>query len=212
MKMDKEKENPKRKALRLTNYDYNTAGAYFVTICTQDRKRILSEVLKPQIAPIDEFQILDTVGDGALDVPLNALYEITKIRLTSTGRIIEKYLLSSENIPGVKIDRYVIMPDHIHAIIFLDPNKYASRKCDTSKPNINGTSKAPSPTINKMLPHVISTFKRFCNKEIGHNIFQRSYIEHIIRDKADYDTRIKYIFENPLRWYYKHLYKEEQNI
>ena len=82
------------------------------------------------------------------------------------------------------IDRYVIMPDHIHAIIVLDPDKYV--KCQ------DGSSRAPTPT-NEMLPHIISTFKRFCNKEIGANIFQREYIEHIIRDKEDYETRAKYI-------------------
>ena len=108
--------------------------------------------------------------------------------------------MSSENISGVKIDRYVIMPDHIHAIILLDSDKYAG----VSK----GSSRAPTPT-NEMLPHIVSTFKRFCNKELGNNIFQRGYIEHIIRDREDYETRTKYIYENPMRWYYDELYTEE---
>ena len=92
------------------------------------------------------------------------------------------------------------MPDHIHAIIFLDPDKYI--KCK------DGSSRAPTPT-NEMLPHVISVFKRFCNKEVGSNIFQRGYIEHIVRDKKDYETRIKYILENPMRWQFDELYKQE---
>ena len=175
--MDKEKELPKRKDLRLKQYDYSSAGAYFVTICIKDRKRILSNIIKPS-----------AVGVGALDDPLTPQTQLTKI-----GKITEKYLLSSENIPGVKIDRYVIMPDHIHVIIFLYPDKYISRK--------DGSSKAPTPT-NEMLPHIVSTFKRFCNKEIGYNIFQRGYIEHIVRDREDYETRTKYIYENPIRWYY----------
>ena len=108
--------------------------------------------------------------------------------------------MSSENICGVIIDRYVIMPDHIHAIIILDPDKYTKHQ--------NGSSRAPTPT-NEMLPHIVSTFKRFCNKEIGDNIFQRGYIEYIIRDREDYETRRKYILENPLRWYYDELYTEE---
>ena len=179
MKMDKEKELPKRKDLRLKQYDYSSAGAYFVTICVKDRKRILSDIVKPP------------VGVGALDDPLTP-----QIQLTEIGKITEKYLLSSENIPGVKINRYVIMPDHIHAIIFLYPDKYALRK--------DGSSRAPTPT-NEMLPHIVSTFKRFCNKEIGNNIFQRGYIEHIVRDREDYETRRKYICDNPKRWYYKYL-------
>ena len=182
--MDNNKDLPKRKDLRLKQYDYSSAGAYFVTICIKDRKRILSDIIKPS-----------TVGVGALDDPLTP-----QIRLTEIGKITEKYLLSSENIPGVKIDRYVIMPDHIHVIIFLYPDKYASCK--------DGSSRAPTPT-NEMLPHIISTFKRFCNKEIGNNIFQRGYIEHIVRDREDYETRAKYIYENPIRWYYDELYTDE---
>ena len=123
-----------------------------------------------------------------------------QIRLTPIGEIVEKYLLSSENIPGVKMDRYVIMPDHIHIIIFLNPNEYLKRK--------DGSSRAPTPT-NEMLPHIVSALKRFCNKEIGNNIFQRGYIEHIIRDREDYETRRKYIYENPGRWYYKYSNTEE---
>ncbi|MBO5939043.1 MAG: hypothetical protein J6Q82_06050 [Clostridia bacterium] len=172
-------ELPKRKDLRLKQYDYSSKGAYFVTICIKNRKRILSDIIKP-------------VGVGALDDP--------QIRLTEIGKITEKYLLSSENIPGVKIDRYIIMPDHIHIIIFLYPDEYAKRK--------NGSSKAPTPT-NEMLPHIVSTFKRFCNKELGNNIFQRGYIEHIIRDREDYETKTKYIYENPIHWYYNELYTKK---
>ena len=99
--------------------------------------------------------------------------------------------MSSEKIPGVKIDQYVIMPDHIHALISIFPEKITGQK--------DGTSRAPSPT-NEMLPHIISTFKRLCNKEIGSSIFQRSYTDHIIRDHEDYEARQKYICENPMRW------------
>ncbi|MBQ4044454.1 MAG: hypothetical protein IJD06_10730, partial [Clostridia bacterium] len=128
---------------------------------------------------------ISLVGVGAHDDP--------QIRLTGIGKIVEKNLLSSENISGVKIDRYVIMPDHLHVIVFLDPDVYAKQK--------DGSSRAPTPT-NEMLPHIVSTFKRFCGKEIGSNIFQRGYMEHIIRDREDYETRIQYICDNPKRWYY----------
>jgi len=186
--MDEKKDLPKRKELRLKQYDYSSKGAYFVTICTKDRAHILSNIIKTP------------VGVGALDDPLIGALDDPIIRLTKIGRIIEKNLLSSENISGVTIDCYVIMPDHIHAIIFLNPDQYIKYR--------NGSSKAPTPT-NEMLPHIISTFKRFCNKEFGDNIFQRGYIEHIIRDQKDYETRRKYIYENPMKWYYKQLNPEE---
>ena len=180
--MDKEKEPQRRKELRIKQHDYSSAGAYFVTICTKDRQKILSNIIKP-------------VGVGALDDPLRYGTDLTLF-----GEIVKKNLLSSENISGVEIDHYTIMPDHIHAIIFLYPDKYAK--------SLEGSSRAPTPT-NEMLPHIVSTFKRFCNKEIGHNIFQRGYIEHIIRDREDYETRLKYIYENPMRWCYDELYSEE---
>lgn len=180
--MKAENKLNERKPTRLREYNYSSAGAYFITICIQNRKRILSDI------------VCTNVGDGAHDVP--------QTQLTPIGKIVENNLLSSENIPGVKIGQYVIMPDHIHAIIILDPSKYANRK--------HGTSKAPSPT-NEMLPHIISSFKRFCSKGIGNNVFQRGYIEHIIRDRADYETKIKYIYENPTRWYYKELQAEINN-
>ena len=91
------------------------------------------------------------------------------------------------------------MPNHVHFIVFFDFQKDQSQE--------NGTSRAPSPT-NEMLPHLVSTFKRFVNKEVGENIFQRSYIEHVIRDIDDYNIKRKYIYENPVRWYYK--IKEKQ--
>ena len=170
--MNTETNHPKRKNLRLSQYNYSSAGAYFVTICVKDRKSILSDIIKP-------------VGVGAHDDP--------QLRLTKIGEIVEKHLLSSENISGVKIDQYVMMPDHIHVIILLDPDKYQTP--------LNGSSRAPTPT-NEMLPHIVSTFKRFCTKEIGENIFQRGYMEHIIRNREDYETRVKYIYENPMRRYY----------
>lgn len=61
---------------------------------------------------------------------------------------------------------------------------------------------------NEMLPHVVSTFKRFCNKEIGSNLFQRGYMEHIVRDKEDYETRASYISANPARRYYREHHTE----
>ena len=162
-----------RKCVRLRHFDYNSLGIYFVTICVKDRMPILSNLESL------------SVGVGALDDP--------KIVLTDIGKTIEKYLLSSENIKGVVVDKYVIMPEHIHVIIFLNPFEY--KNCQL------GSSRAPTPT-NAMLPHVISTFKRFCSKEIGFNIFQRGYMDHVIRNKEDYEKHVKYIYENPLRRFY----------
>ena len=63
-KMDKEKELPKRKSTRLKYFDYSSEGAYFVTICTQDRKQILSEIVNCSCASVDKKTFSDTVGEG----------------------------------------------------------------------------------------------------------------------------------------------------
>lgn len=81
---------PKRKPLRLSEYDYSRNGAYFITICTKDKKRILSKV----------------IYDG---------YTEPYIKLTSKGEIAKKYI---ENINDLY--SYVIMPNHIHLIIIKD--------------------------------------------------------------------------------------------
>lgn len=90
-------ELPKRKPNRLKQYDYTLNGAYFITICTQNRKEILSEII---------------VGRGLAPA---------ECKLSEYGKIAEQELLNLEKrYAGVKIDKYVIMPDHIHAIISIN--------------------------------------------------------------------------------------------
>ena len=86
------------------------------------------------------------------------------------------------------------MPNHIHMILHLKTNEY-------------GPSRTPVPTIqNSTVSRFISTFKRFCNKEYGGNVWQRGYNDHIIRDREDYEKHVRYIVENPMNWYFDELY------
>ena len=55
----------------------------------------------------------------------------------------------------------------------------------------------------------VSTFKRFSNKEYGENIWQRSFYDHVIRGREDYDEIVKYISENPMKWHFDELYAEK---
>ena len=157
-------DHPERKINRLSEYDYSTGGAYFVTICTQDRKKILSTI----------------VGGGAHDAP--------NVALTDIGKIVQKQIINSNRIPGITVDKFVIMPDHIHLIVLV--NETATK----------GTSRAPSPT-NAVIPHLVSTFKRFCHRDVGEKIFQRSYYDHVIRNQQDYNEVWEYIENNPRKWY-----------
>ena len=84
-----------RKKNRLENYDYGQSGAYFITICTKDRKRILSNII---------------VGTGIHDCP--------KTQLLNHGKIAEKYINQLNDFyDNVSVDKYIIMPDHIHLIL-----------------------------------------------------------------------------------------------
>ncbi len=92
------------------------------------------------------------------------------------------------------IKDYVIMPDHIHTIIFLH------------KQTLEEGGASPSPTLSDVVCTFKSLTSRMCKQRLGEEkLFQRSYAEHIIRDKDDYETRRKYIYENPEQWYYKYL-------
>ena len=152
-------ELPARKPTRLPNFDYSTPGAYFITICTKDRKCILGNI----------------VGGGALDAP--------QMQTNHIGKMVEKYILSGNKTPYVHVDKYVIMPNHIHMILLIN----------------NGASRASSPT-NAVIPRFVSALKRFCNQDTGFTIFQRSYHDHIIRNEQDYLRIWEYIDNNPVRW------------
>ena len=171
--MDEEKELPQRKSTRLKNFDYSSAGTYFITICTQNRRQILSRI----------------VGGDVLDAPKN-------IELLPYGKIADKCINQLNDFyDDIKTDRYVIMPNHIHIMLLVLEN---------------GASRTSPPTKqHSKVSQFVSTFKRFCNKEYGENVWQRHFNDHIIRNREDYEEHIKYIYENPTHWYYDELYAEE---
>ena len=180
---------PQRKQIRLPDYDYSAPGAYFVTACTHEKRCILSTI---------------TVGDGVLDVPC--------VRLSPYGKIVEETLREIVNTYSwLSLDRYVIMPNHIHLILVVDGNSGPSRAPAPTNGN-SGPSRAPAPTnafegdvssktpANAKIPRAIGVMKRLINKEAGENIFQRSYHEHVIRNEADYRRIWDYIDTNPAKW------------
>ena len=153
-----------------------------MTVCTKEKQPFLCEI----------------VGDGVLDVP-------SKTKMLAIGAIAEKYLRQmSAFYENVSVAKYVIMPNHIHFLIVVESG---TSRTPSPTNKTDGTSRTPSPTKqNSVVSRFVSTFKRFCNKEIGENVWQRSFNDHIIRNQEDFDKHWQYIDENPLRWRLDELY------
>lgn len=158
-----------RKPNRLKVYDYSLPGYYFVTICTEDKGNMFGNIVNG------------------------------KIVLNSLGLIIEYCIRSISKINKfIELDYYVIMPNHLHAIIIINV----------------GDAKFAAPTMNiesdnrtkMLLSKIIQQFKRACtigikNKtEINSFKWQRSFYDRIIRNEKELYNIRKYIKENPLRW------------
>ena len=90
-------ELKKRKPTRLKTFDYNSSGAYFLTICTENHRRILSRI----------------VGGDVPDAPKDT-------ELLPYGKIADKYINQLNNFyDNITVDRYVIMPNHIHIMVLV---------------------------------------------------------------------------------------------
>ena len=185
----RKKEATQRKTPRLQSFDYNRAGAYFITICTQNRRCILSRI----------------VGTGVLDCP--------QIKLTQYGEIADKYIKQMDSFyDHISVKSYIIMPNHIHFLLHVKSDGQSRTPVPTNAPQ-DGSSGTCVPTnitrANSTISKFISTFKRFCNKEYGENIWQARANDHIIRNRQDYEEHLRYIHENPMRWCYDELYASE---
>ena len=165
-----------RRSIRLKGYDYAQYGAYFVTICTRDRRCIFGDVT-----------------DG-------------KMYLSSHGRVVEtEWLRTGEIRRNVELDDFVVMPNHMHGIVWLSPNVGARRAVPLRQPS-RALEKFGRP-VPGSLPTIIRAFKSAVTKAInakrdtlGHPVWQRNYYEHVIRDEDDLNRIRQYIDNNPARW------------
>ena len=161
-------ELPKRKPNRLQCYDYSTSGAYFVTICTEKRKHTLCTI----------------VGDG---------FPVPK----PLGRIAEHWILQiPQKYPCVVVDKYVVMPNHIHILLRIEVQ--------------NGTGN-PSPTLGNIIgwyKYQVTKTSNWGSDHVGATVFQRSYHDHVIRGEQDYLKIWEYIDNNPARWEEDCFYEE----
>lgn len=146
---------PTRKPIRTGNYDYSTPGAYFVTVCVADRKPILWNV-------------------GAATCRPN---------LSKIGAVVETAILQiPEHYSMISVDKYCVMPDHIHMILSINTDE-------------DGRQIA-APTVSTVIGHM----KRWVSMQIGQSMWQKSFYDHGIINQQDYNEIWEYIENNPLKY------------
>ncbi len=180
-----------RKPTRLSDYDYSTGGAYFVTICTHNRRQILSRIVVGADVPDrPSTNLNDAIPDHVF------VLNEPRVVLSHYGKIADKYINQLNDFyDDVSVDAYVIMPNHIHLMLNVKENEMlpngASRTSHdgasrTSPPTTTTTTMMMKTAQHSVVSRFVSTFKRFCNKEYGCNLWQRSFFDHIIRNREDY--------------------------
>jgi len=154
-----------RRSIRLKGYDYSQAGAYFVTVCAQDRTRLFGNIL-----------------DG-------------EMRLNDFGGMVaDSWEWLERQYEYVKLDEWMIMPNHIHGIIVIsDDGRGGSRTAPTGK--------------RKPIGRLIGAFKTVSTKRInelrgtsGTTVWQRNYFERVIRNDNEMHHLREYIVNNPAQW------------
>ncbi len=178
-----------RRSIRLKEYDYAQAGAYFITICTHQRENLFGEIV-----------------DG--EIILNEFGQIAHEEWHKTA------LIRGE----IDLDEFVIMPNHFHGIIWIVDGRGTARRAPTTRrapTSALGESSADfTPTHEQFgkpvvgsIPTIVRAFKSAVSRRInlarctpGNPVWQRNYWEHIIRDEKDLTNAQAYILNNPIQW------------
>ena len=182
-----------RRSIRLKGYDYTQAGAYFVTICAQDRDNLFGQIT-----------------DGEID-------------LDPAGKMIHEVWSSlPEKYPTVQLDAFVIMPNHIHFIVLLtDDTPVRATPYNPSDTHVGVDPRVhPDPDDSRpSLPDVVRWFKSLTTAKYRHGVqdedwppfpgrvWQRNYYEHIIRNQRSLNAIREYIENNPANWLQDKLYE-----
>lgn len=162
-----------RRSIRLPEYDYSQEGAYFVTICTKDRKCLFGNILSQ------------------------------KMILNESGKIVKKcYDDLPEYFPDVGLNEFVIMPNHFHGIIIITSDgRGLINQTPTGIGDKWILMKNPKQTLGKIVRHFkAKTAKHIHDAGFNHFSWQRNYWEHVIRNEKSYNKIRQYIIENPLYW------------
>jgi REP element-mobilizing transposase RayT len=184
-------EHHHRRSIRLRGYDYTQAGAYFITICTQNRRSLFGRIV-----------------NGTM-------------QLNDAGRMVESIWNTLPLLhPGLETDAFIVMPNHIHGIIFIvgaglpapiqDERDDDREMADQAENERSSTRVAP--TEIQKIGDIIGEFKSRVTVEyirgvktrgwkgFDQRLLQRNYFEHIIRNERALNLIRQYIAENPQKW------------
>lgn len=185
MKYDPSKHH--RRSTRLQGYDYSQAGAYVITVVTQDRAHLFGEV----------------VGD---EMVLNEYGQI----------VLDEWQASAGIRKEIELDAFVVMPNHMHGIVVIvddvvgasggrpDVVTQHGRPPANGRPPVAPTANGPKP---KSLGAMVAGYKSAVTRRINAlremkdaPVWQRNYHDRIIRNERELNAFRKYIEENPLQW------------
>ncbi len=167
------KNFPVRKNTRIKSFDYSSKCAYFITFCTKDRINYFSN-------------IIDWVNN------LNQLWLIVKNEIVLTN-ILRK---------NIEIDEFIIMPNHVHLIIFVGNDCIVPENKNFSRQN------EIIPSIIKWLKSSITSKINKYQKDFYFS-WQKSYYDRVIRNEIELDKIRQYIIDNPLKW---DINNQEENL
>ena len=168
--------NKIRKSIRLKDYDYSREGAYFITICTYNRKCVLGNVINGKMT-------LNQFGNIVLEC-WNSL----------TGRY-----------TNIELDKFLVMPNHVHGIIKIIDNVGTIHELPLQRENcMNQQIERRRMLIPKVVGYFKMNAAKQINiarNTSGMPLWQKNYYEHIIRNVDKLNKIKEYIQNNPLKWH-----------
>jgi REP element-mobilizing transposase RayT len=192
-----------RRSIRLRGYDYSRTGMYFITLCIHNHAQLVLSVGATRASPkLTEIPINST--------PISPVSTAASpiLELNNFGKIVRNEWERSFQIrPEFKMDEYVIMPDHMHAIVCIPTRVVSKNQGDTpvAPTDMRGTPMGPKPrSIGAMIAGFKSgTIKRIneLRKTPGAWVWQRNYYEHIVRNEQSLYRIRQYIRNNPANWF-----------
>ncbi|MBI5815544.1 MAG: transposase [Nitrospinae bacterium] len=178
-----ENNAPNRKSIRLKEFDYSTPGNYFITICSFYGMRLFGEILNNEMG-------LSPIG----------------------GIVKDEWLKTAHIRKNVKLDTFVVMPNHFHGILFIEDRcKGTARRARTEESFGRPTGNS-IPTIVRSFKSAVTRRAREMLKSPEYVVWHRNYYEHIIRNNKSLNKIRQYIMDNSANWHLDRENPEYQGV